>query len=76
MSPADRSLLKRLGGRPLFRCSGGWRRGDIKITTRKASELQSLGALRRTSTRRGELVLLPVQNVSRVPQAVRAWWVD
>lgn len=83
MSPADRRLLKDLGGRPMFRCSGGWKRGSTKISTKKASELVASGAFRRAVSRRAVPMIVPTtHNEARKPspptkdEPVRAWWMN
>jgi hypothetical protein len=77
MSPADKRLLKELGGRPLFRCWRGWRRGDTKISLAKASALVALGAFTRKSSRRGHLMLVPASPERATPDTSGkpdAWW--
>lgn len=82
MSPTDRTLLKALAGRPMFRCPGGWRRGSTKITGQRGRRMVADGLFRQTSN-----MLVPTEPGSRKGSSLalgadapaegeRRWWVD
>jgi hypothetical protein len=76
LPPGTERRYRAMLAEPLFRCRGGFRRGDTKVTLRTAERMIASGLAKRITSRKGTPMLVATRAERQAEPRQRPWWIE